>query len=594
MKKKIFYIIIAVSGLGLSSCSDILDQEPLDSFADPAVWGDLALSESFLNNCYTKVEAENSAGVLFSNYTDESYHMHDYGTSNYTQGRVTCDNYNTGWTEGKGNTWAHYYGGIKLTNQFLEKIQQTPTLRDGDEEWKKQLIGQAYFLRAYFYHMLYSFYGRVPIITKTYSLDSEFTESRAAADDVADFIAQQCDSASKYLPIQYKDENDFGRATKGAALALKGRTLLYKASPLFGTPSIDKWKEAAAANKAVIDLVDDNGAKVYSLKQINNSEEYAALFIDSHNPEVIFEKLYDSKGISGSSASFVMQAPAGPGSGYGGWSTWQPTEEIASKFQNSDGTPYQAAETKTYKILETVIDPATGEAKKQEKNIQASNINPWSNRDIRLSASIFTDGQQWGFGDSKREIELFEPAEENVIPGKDSRVGETWWNGTKTGYNMKKFLNPDFNTYDETIVDTTPWFFIRLSEIYLNYAECQIELGNSVEALKYINFIRNRALLPSAKGENIRAEYEYERMAELIFEGQRFFDLRRWLKLESIYNQQPVTGIKIYKYKDGTKIYHHNPETIQQRAFNAPKNYWWPIPRYELRRAPQIDAAPYE
>ena len=159
---------------------------------------------------------------------------------------------------------------------------------------------------------------------------------------------------------------------------------------------------------------------------------------------------------------------------------------------------------------------------------------------------------------------------------------------------MKKFLNPDFNTYDETIVDTTPWFFIRLSEIYLNYAECQIELGNSVEALKYINFIRNRALLPSAKGENIRAEYEYERMAELIFEGQRFFDLRRWLKLESIYNQQPVTGIKIYKYKDGTKIYHHNPETIQQRAFNAPKNYWWPIPRYELRRAPQIDAAPYE
>jgi len=594
MKKHIIYAVIAISSLGLASCSDILDQQPLDSFSDAAVWSDLSLSEAFLNNCYTKIEAENSAGVLFSNYTDESFHMHDYGTSNYTQGRVTCDNYNTGWTEGKGNTWAHYYGGIKLTNQFLENIQSTPISKDGDEEWKNQLIGQAHFLRAYFYHMLYSVYGRVPIIIKTYKLDSEFTESRANADDVADFIALECDSAAKYLPVKYKNDDDFGRATKGAALALKGRTLLYKASPLFGTPSIEKWTAAAKANKDVIDLLDDSGQRAYDLKSVSNSKEYGALFLDSHNPEVIFEKIYDTKGISGSSASFVMQAPAGPGSGFGGWSTWQPTEEIVSKFENVDGTPFVASQTKSYTILETVMDPATGQAIKKQKTIQATETNPWEDRDIRLVATIFTDGQMWGYGDSHREIELFEPAEEGVVAGKDSRVGESWWNGTKTGYNMRKFLNPNFDTYDETNVDTTPWFFLRLSEVYLNYAECQIELNNNQEALKYINLIRTRALLPPAKGINIRQEYEYERTAELVFEGQRFFDLRRWMKLENIYNKQPVTGVKVYKYKDGTKIYYHNPEVIQQRAFNAPKNYWWPIPRYELRRAPQLDAKPYE
>lgn len=594
MRKYIIYAVVASLTCGLVSCSDILDQEPLDSFSDSAVWGDLSLSEAFLNNCYTVVEAENSAGVLFSNYTDESYHMHDYGTTTYTQGRVSCDDYNTGWTEGKGNTWAHYYDGIKLINQFLENIQSTPIAKDGDQEWKEQLVGQAYFLRAYFYHMLYSVYGRVPIITKTYKLDSEFTETRADADVVADFIAQQCDSAAKYLPVKYKDDNDFGRATKGAALALKGRTLLFKASPLFGTPSVEKWTAAAEANKAVIDLKNDAGELAYSLKSVSNSDEYGALFLDSHNPEVIFEKLYDTKGISGTSASFVMQAPAGPGSGFGGWSTWQPTEEIVSKFENADGTSYVPAQTKEYTILETTMDPETGEAVKKQKTIQATDKNPWEGRDIRLAATIFTDGQMWGYGDSHREIELFEPAEEGVVAGKDSRVGESWWNGTKTGYNMRKFLDPDYDTYNETIQDVTPWFFLRLSEVYLNYAECEIELGKTGEALKYINQIRMRALLPQAKGDDIRKEYEYERMAELIFEGQRFFDLRRWKKLENIYNNQPVTGMKIYKYKDGTKIYYHNPEVIQQRIFHAPKNYWWPIPRYELRRAPQLDAAPYE
>ena len=261
MKKNILIsAALALATLGLPSCSDILDQKPLDSYTDAAVWGDLALAESFLNYCYLRVEAENVNGVMFCNYTDETYHMHDYGTSTYTQGRVSCDDYNTGWTEGKGNTWAHYYGGIKLCNQLLEDIADTPAHTDSEQEWKNQIIGQAYFLRAFYYHYLYSVYGRVPLIDHTFDLDSEFTESRAEMDGVADFIVADCDKAAELLPLTYKDASDFGRATKGAALTLKGRVLLYKASPLFGTPSAEKWKAAADANKAVIDL------GIYSLK----------------------------------------------------------------------------------------------------------------------------------------------------------------------------------------------------------------------------------------------------------------------------------------------------------------------------------------
>lgn len=582
MKKKYIFACaaLALATLGTTSCSDILDQDPLDSFTDAAVWGDMTLAEAFLNNCYYYVEAENEQGVMFSNYTDESYHMHDYGTSNYTQGHCTPDNYNTGWTEGKGNTWDHYYSGIKLCNQLLERIVDTPINSAGDEELKNHIIGQAYFLRAFYYHNLYGVYGRIPIVDHTYDLDAEFTETRADMDDVADFIVSDLDKAAELLPVEYSDASDFGRATKGAALALKGRVLLWKASPLFGTPSAAKWQAAADANKAVIDL------NYYSLRPVSNSDEYANLFIDKYNPENIYMKLYDDKWITSGGHAYYMQAPAGVGNGFEGWSTWQPTYEIVNLFQMADGTPFVEAPTQEYTLYAGTAN---------ERTIQATTENPYKNREIRFDANIFYDGCMWGYGSDHRAVEIFEAGESGVVPGKDSRSGEYWWNGTKTGYNMKKGMDPDFDYNGSTTACTTPWTFIRLSEVYLNYAECMIELGQNAEALKYINLIRNRALLPSATGQDIKAEYRYERTVELMFEGQRFFDLRRWKELENYYNVEEnwPTGMKIYKMKDGTLLYEHNPEPVQQRHMDTSKNYWWPVPRYELNRCPNLDSAPY-
>ncbi|MGG6497017.1 UNVERIFIED_CONTAM: RagB/SusD family nutrient uptake outer membrane protein, partial [Bacteroidetes bacterium 56_B9] len=88
--------------------------------------------------------------------------------------------------------------------------------------------------RAFFYHQLYSLYGRVPLVDHTFDIDSDWAETRAEMDDVADFIVADCKLAIEKLPLQYESSNDFGRATRGAAMAVKARTLLYKASPLFG------------------------------------------------------------------------------------------------------------------------------------------------------------------------------------------------------------------------------------------------------------------------------------------------------------------------------------------------------------------------
>lgn len=564
MKINKYIIGVAFAGIifGTFSC-DVLDVEPTDSFTEENIWSDLALAESYLNSSYLNVVAENSCMVRFSSLTDEVHQMHTYWTEHALDGTLSPDYpyYGIGYDASKYDMWDYYYGAIKEVNFFMEHIDQVPAVTESDQEWKDSLKGQGYFLRGYFYHMLYSLYGRVVLVTHTHALNSEFIETRADLDQVGNYIVSQCDSAAALLPTNYSSTDELGRASKGAALALKGRTLLYMASPLFGTPSAEKWQKAADANKAVIDL------GVYSLQSVSSSDDYANLFLDPNNTEVIFEKLYDTQyKVSANNVSFLHQAPCGTGSGFGGWCTMVPTVELVERFQCADGTDFEVENnTSTY---------------------------PWSNREIRLKANILLDGEMWGYGADRREVEYFCPGESGVVAGKDSRYGPSYWNASLTGYCMRKFLNPNYDT-NGTLSNDVPWFVFRLAEVYLNYAECQIELGNNAEALKYINMTRERALLPPATGKDIRSEYEQERQIELCFEGQRWFDLRRWKKLEEVYSR-PRYGMMIWKYKDGTKLYVKDTEPLRTMSFNPEKNYWMPVPRYEHERASQIDLLPYE
>lgn len=578
-KNYLYALAFACLSLGSASCTDILDVDPLNSFSDEAVWNDLALSETYLNAQYANLWAETMKGTRFAHYTDEVYQKHTYGSENVTQGLLNCDTYGIGWDETMWDPWGTYYGYIKSLNLFLERIDDVP----GDDQWRKWQKGQALFLRAWNYHMLYSLYGRVPLIDHTYGLNDKFEEKRADMDEVAAFIVKDCKDAAALLPVTYPENSDFGRATQGAALALKSRVLLYQASPLFGTPSAEKWKAAADAAHEVFKL------GIYHLQGINTtnvktdpkavSDEYGALFLDPKNPEVIFEKLYDPKYGAGDNASYLYQAPCGIGNGFQGWGNFNPTQEISDFFENADGTKF---------VPQPYYEAAQGDAP-----------SAWKGREPRFYAAFILDGDMWGYGDGRREVEVFRSGEEGVDAGKDSDQGAYYWNASNTGYSMRKFLDPNFNS-SGTTMHSTPWFFIRLAEIYLNYAECQLQLGNiegDEGAREYINKVRRRVGLPDIKStDDIWAAYYYERQAELVFEGQRWFDLRRWKKMEECYSK-PVTGITIYKYKDGTKKY-WTGNVVSTRNFagvvGAEAHYWLPVPRYELRRSPLIDAKPYE
>ena len=580
-------------GVGMAACSDFLDVDPHNQISDAAVWSNLDYAEAFLNNCYRWIEGDNEQGVPFCSYTDELYHRTGYATEVYTLGNVSCDNYNVGYSEGKGNTWYFYYTGIKNVNQFLERIGEVPVASDVEETQKEEMIGQAYFLRAFYYHQLYSLYGRVPLVYHTFDMDAEWTQTRADMDEVADSIVADCDRAVAILPTSYGSE-DFGRATKGAALAVKARTLLYKASPLFGTPSTERWQEAADAQKAVIDLADQG---VYNLPQVNGYEEYAALFCDPQNPEIIFEKMYNTVSGGAYSQSYPMSSPPGAYNGYNGWGVWLPTYDIVNLYQNEDGTDFEMTGVQKYNIQVPTVDANTGEIVYTDQTIDATKISPYENREMRLYANILYDGARWGYGEDNHPVQIYESGAEGVTSGEQSPTytsGE-YWNATQTGYYLRKFMNPDYDQWDETVMDNTPWIFFRLGEFYLNYAECLIELGRDSEALEYINKTRTRALLPAlTDANNIREKYEQERAVELMFEGQRFFDLRRWKRMEDAYSAENCpTAMKIYKLGDGTLLYTHNTTILQQRNFREAM-YWMPVPRYELNKCPNLDGLPYE
>lgn len=575
--------------LMMASCSDFLDVNPRNKISDAAVWGNVDLANAALNDCYRYVEGENEQGVPFCSYTDDVYNRTGYATNVYCEGQVSCDNYNVGFSEARGNTWNFYYTGIKQVNELLENIGGVSVTEGSSDATKKKLIeGQAYFLRAFFYHQLYSLYGRVPLIYHVLDINSEWKETRAPMDEVADSICKDCDRAAEILPTAYSSSEDFGRATKGAALAVKARTLLYKASPLFGTPSKERWQAASDANKAVIDL------NVYSLPSVNSADEYAALFYDAQNPEIIFEKLYNSKDPDGGALNYLFEAPMGAFAGGHGWGVWLPTYNAADVYENADGSKFDMQNVAPHAIkMPSVVD---GTVVYKDTTILATTKSPYEGREMRFYSNFIYDGSEWGYGDSKRTIGVYEAGEEGVKGGNSSasNTDDEYWNATKTGYYMKKFLNPDYNNEQEDEMDTTPWIFFRLAEIYLNYAECQMELGNKAEALKYINLVRQRVHLPAATGADLRSEYEYERRVELMFEGRRFFDLRRWKKMAVAYSDTNLPrAMKIYKMKDGTLLYSHDVTVLQHRNFRDAM-YWMPVPRYELLKCPNLDGAPYE
>jgi hypothetical protein len=388
---------------------------------------------------------------------------------------------------------------------------------------KAQLTGEVRFLRAYNYQFLYSLFGAFPIIDTVLGIGNNgLYAQRASNDSCIAFILADYNAAASVLPLQYFAPQDIGRATQGAALGMECRLLLNQ----------KQYAAAAAAAQAVMNL------GVYQL-----FPDYEGMFYPQNddNSEVIFNKEYGGD-LSGQTNFVDLSENSSFYTGYFGTQDC-PTQNLVDQYEMTDGLPYNQS---------PLYD----------------STQPYANRDPRLAASILYDSSVWmGNITDMTAGSFYNP------------IGDE----TSTGYMLRKFLNPNYAFYGNN-TNYQNCIILRLAEIYLDYAECELQLGNAEEARTYVNLLRER---PSVNmpdiptGQMTWDAYVRERTVELAFEGERFEDIRRWgtgpqLIGAAIYGMAATNVGNVHQYQR---------VMVQQRYFD-PKMYLFPIPLAELTKYP--------
>ena len=545
------YISAAISiAFTLSSCNGFLDREE-DSFIDKtATFDSYNRTKQYLTYAYTLLpdglNRFSREAMLASATDDAEFAIESAEIQQFNNGSWNALN-------NPDDVWNRYFSGISKCCTLLEntdhvnldisrldpdkQVEYANSLKD-IRMWR----AEARFLRAYFHFELLKRYGPIPIVTSTLSINGNYENTpRPTMKEVVDFIAKECDIAADTLELTpWRNVNDaFGRATKGAALALKSRLLLYAASPLyvdFGDTNeankptdIAMWKSAADAAKAVIDL-----------NQYELASSYADLFKnDFQNKEYIFVRRY--------AANSDFEKSNFPVS-FGGKGGTNPSQNLVDDYEMLDGRPF-------------------------DWNDPAKAAQPFENRDARLGATILMNMAPFK---GKKVATYPEGADASPNP-----------NATKTGYYLRKFLNEDVNiqTGGSSGGHVVPLF--RLAEIYLNYAEALNECDpTNPDIALYLNKVRNRASLPNVSAlsqEQMRAVIQHERRVELAFEEHRSWDVRRW-KIASSTLGASLMGVQIERKPLGG--YTYMPVKVEQRVFQ-PKMYWYPIPQSEVLKLKQ-------
>lgn len=550
MNTKFFrYVFVSMavgSAFTLCSCNDFLDREE-DSFIDKtATFDSYNRTKQYLTYAYSLLpEGLNrfSGDALLGAATDDAcFAIESSNIQQFNNGSWNALN-------NPDNVWDRYFAGIAKCCTLLENSNHVnldisrldPAKRVEYENNLKDIRmwrAEAHFLRAYFNFELLKRYGPIPIIKSTLDINKDYSDTpRPTMKEVVEFIANDCDMAADSLELTpWRNMNDaFGRATKGAALALKSRLLLYAASPLYvDFGDIDEankpsdatlWKAAADAAKAVIDL-----------NQYELAPAYDDLFKnDFQNKEYIFVRRYPSNS-DFEKSNFPIS--------YGGKGGTNPSQNLIDDYEMLDGTAFDWS------------DPVKA-------------AHPFENRDERLLATVLMNGV------------LFKGKRIATYPGGADAMPNP--NATKTGYYLRKFLNENVNIQTGGGSDGHVVPLFRLAEIYLNYAEALNEYDpTNPDIAVYLDKIRERVSLPDVPSgltqEQMRTLIHHERRVELAFEEHRFWDVRRW-KVASSTLGAPVKGVKITQDDAGNFTY--SPVQVEQRVFQ-PKMYWYPIPQSEV------------
>jgi hypothetical protein len=537
-------VISAAIMLTVWSC-EFLDYNEFDRFSKDEIFYEFGRVKTILTNVYTYLPTDYNSvdGAIRSAASDDAEHVYDVSDiQKFNDGSwnaiVTLD-----------NQWGNYFSGVRAANVFLEEadgltfepIKYNLDYSQTMEQFKYYPY-EARFLRAFYYFELIKRYKNVPLVTTVLTQEEANNVTQSSFDEIVEFIVTECDSVAAHLPVSFTTVTnaETGRATKGAAMALKARTLLYAASPLNNIANDQaRWIRAAQAAK---DLMDQLGTNYTPLPA------YTAVVNNLTSKELIFERRQ---------AAARTFETANTAIGFIGGNTGTcPTQNLVDAYEmkpsglgiNEPGSGYVAA-------------------------------NPYANRDPRLAMTVLYNGAIW-----------------KTLPV------ETWYGGlnappkqnaTKTGYYLKKYMIESIRI--DPVNPSTAihyWIIFRYAEVLLNYAEAMNEAYGpnatgpgtlNMTARTAVNIVRARTgiVMPAFGAtltqDTFRDKLRNERRVELAFEDHRFWDIRRW----TIGDQtREIYGVDITKDAT-TGLLTFNRKLLETRVWDEKMNIY-PIPQTEL------------
>ncbi|MBN3581274.1 RagB/SusD family nutrient uptake outer membrane protein [Algoriphagus aestuarii] len=603
--KQIFVLVVAL--FTIAGCnSDFLNTDPLGEVSESAVWTDPALAEAFVTGIYQGFGNGGFDEQMLASLTDEAIFTHPgRGITTITEARTNSAD--DGWVN---NTiyWGNMYSYIRRANIAIEELSEPQFANDGGIV--DRLLGEAKFMRAYYYHQLARYYGGIPIVDRPYGLGEETYEApRNTWEETINFIVSDLDDASSLLAGKNMAA---GRASELAALALKSRVLLYAASDLHDGPTAsakssllagfsdldllaypsgnrtERWQKAQAAAKAVLDKASGN---LYGLSEPVTHEEGIQNYINNSlsrnggEKELIMARYFINAKQENGGRQGLFNGP----NGYNNWAGNSPVQLLVDDYEMMDGTEF-------------------------DWDNPEHAASPYENRDARFYASILYDGAQWKPRSSANQprdplgqiqtgtYEVIDESGAKVTHfGLDTRNSPIEdWNGSYTGYYIRKFIDPDPAIVDQNTWQEVPWPILRYTEAVLNYVEASLELGQEDEARAWLNQIRFRIGQPAitSSGQELIEDYRNERRIEMAYEEQRYHDARRWMIAEETLGRKAntisITGtlksgasVSVYRYDPEMYNYVYKVVPIDPGKENRTwldKMYYIPILRAELNR----------
>lgn len=547
------YISIVCLALFVSGCNFLELEENTDVTKEDAYTFDFTNVGKLVNFIYAELPQDfgvMGGGALREAATDNAV---------FTWSSSAIYNiYNDAWNPLNtiDDEWGRNYTVIRSANSFLENYSLEKLDRfQWNDDYKdnvkraKRFVYEVRALRALYYFELVKRYGDVPLLTRTYTQDEINSVEKASFDKVIEFIVSECDAVVPGLPITQAapgtsvpaDKLDdygmgeTGRVTKGMAMALKSRALLYAASKLHN-PDGDKerWKKAAAAGAAIIKT------GWYSLEPITADP----LYTKNGGNDVLKSKQIIFARRNGNSNSFeANNLPIGFEKGSSGNT---PTQNLVDAFEMKDGTKF-------------------------DWNKPAQAASPYLNRDPRFYNTVLYNGAKF----MNITIETFEGGK-NAAPIEGASM---------TGYYLRKYMNETVSLSPVSpILKPHHFIMFRYAEILLNYAEAMNEWQGAdytdidfpISARTALNLVRTAATMSAIadNGEAFTERLRNERRVELAFEDHRFWDIRRW-KTGSVVKD--IYGVKV---KSVGKEFTYTPEKAQVRSWDD-KMYLYPIPDSE-------------